>query len=108
MMAQTAWARSDADRESGDLEVIAIDRSRVPRRPSWMGYPSAAEANSDFDYQGLRIDANTSRSAAATMLSLRAEFGGWELDRVLRFEDGSRQVWMRRKRSPGLLPDLTP
>jgi hypothetical protein len=42
------------------------------------------------------------------MLSLRAEFAGWELDRLLRFEDGSRQVWMRRKRSPGLLPDLTP
>ncbi|MET3806129.1 hypothetical protein ABIB25_003138 [Nakamurella sp. UYEF19] len=42
------------------------------------------------------------------MLSLRAEFAGWELDRVLRFEDGSRQVWMRRRRSPGLLPDLTP
>jgi hypothetical protein len=56
----------------------------------------------------LRIDPNTSRSAAATMLSLRAEFAGWELDRVLRFEDGSRRVWMRRKRTSGLLPDLTP
>lgn len=42
------------------------------------------------------------------MLSLRAEFAGWELDRVLRFEDGSRRVWMRRKRTAGVLPDLTP
>ncbi len=76
--------------------------------PRWASYPTSSEAISDFEYQGLRIDANTSRSAAATMLSLRAEFAGWELDRVLRFEDGSRQVWMRRKRSPRLLPDLTP
>jgi hypothetical protein len=91
-----------------DLEVVPIETTRISRRPSWVSYPTPDEANSDFDYRGLRIDANTSRSAAATMLSLRAEFGGWELDRVLRFEDGSRQVWMRRKRSPGLLPDLTP
>ena len=42
------------------------------------------------------------------MLSLRAEFAGWELDRVLRFEDGSRRVWMRRRRSAAFLPDLTP
>jgi hypothetical protein len=82
--------------------------SRLPRRPRWASYPTPAEANADFEYQGLRIDANTSRSAAAVMLSLRAEFAGWELDRVLRFEDGSRRVWMRRKRSAGLLPDLTP
>ena len=80
----------------------------MPRRPRWASYPTPDEANSDFEYQGLRIDANTSRSTAATMLSLRAEFAGWELDRVLCFEDGTRRVWLRRKRSPGLLPDLTP
>ncbi len=85
-----------------------MQSARVPRRPRWASYPTPGEAQSDFEYQGLRIDANTSRSAAATMLSLRAEFAGWELDRVLRFEDGSRRVWLRRKRSSGLLPDLTP
>jgi hypothetical protein len=62
----------------------------------------------DFDYQPLRIDARVSRSAAATMLAIRAEFSGWELARVLRFPDGSRRVWLRRRRSPGLLPDVTP
>ena len=88
---------------------MAIESARYPRRtPRWASYPTSEEANADFEYQGLRIDPNTSRSAAATMLSLRAEFAGWELDRVLRFEDGSRRVWMRRKRSAGLLPDLTP
>jgi hypothetical protein len=43
------------------------------------------------------------------MLSLRAEFSGWELARVLRYPDGSRQVWLRRRWSPGLLlPEPTP
>jgi hypothetical protein len=42
------------------------------------------------------------------MLAIRAEYAGWELARVLRFPDGTRRVWLRRKRSPALLPDLTP
>ncbi|GAA2002764.1 hypothetical protein J2S58_000441 [Nakamurella flavida] len=48
-----------------------------------------------------------SRAAAATMLAVRAEFSGWELSRVLRFPDGSRRVWLRRKRSAGILPGLS-
>jgi hypothetical protein len=75
-----------------------------------LGSPVAAawRQSDEFDYQPLRIDARVSRSAAATMLAIRAEFSGWELARVLRFPDGSRRVWLRRRRSPGLLPDLTP
>lgn len=56
----------------------------------------------------MRIDPSMSRAAAATMLAVRAEFSGWELARVLKYADGTRRVWLRRKRSPGLLPDLTP
>jgi hypothetical protein len=73
--------------------------------------PAAANwrpATDEYEYQPLRIDARVSRSAAATMLAIRAEFSGWELARVLRYSDGSRRVWLRRRRSPGLLPDVTP
>ncbi len=42
------------------------------------------------------------------MLSLRAEFAGWELARVLKFPDGTRRVWLRRRRTSALLPGLTP
>jgi hypothetical protein len=70
-------------------------------RPRWA--PS-----DEFEYQPLRIDSRVSRSAAASMLAIRAEFAGWELARVLRFPDGTRRVWLRRKRSPALLPDLIP
>ncbi|MTD13932.1 hypothetical protein GIS00_08250 [Nakamurella sp. YIM 132087] len=70
------------------------------------GYPHGEDG--DWEYAPLRFDAGVSRSTAATMLSIRAEFSGWELARVLRFADGSRRVWLRRRRTPGLLPDLTP
>ena len=45
---------------------------------------------------------------ARTAALIRAEFAGWELARVLKFPDGTRRVWLRRKRSPALLPDLIP
>ncbi len=80
----------------------ASGSSRAPAvRPRWA--PS-----DEFEYQPLRIDSRVSRSAAASMLAIRAEFAGWELARVLRFPDGTRRVWLRRKRSPALLPDLIP
>ena len=71
--------------------------------------PAPAWAPSDeLEYRPLRIDPRVSRSAAASMLAIRAEFAGWELARVLKFPDGTRRVWLRRKRSPALLPDLIP
>lgn len=60
----------------------------------------------EYEYQPLRIDPHLSRGATATMLAVRAEFSGWELARSLKFTDGSRQVWLRRKRSRHMLPGL--
>lgn len=60
-----------------------------------------------YEYVPLRLDPNLSRSATATMLSIQAEFAGWELARVLRFPDGTRRVWLRRRRQRGLVPGLT-
>jgi Family of unknown function (DUF5703) len=34
-------------------------------------------------------------------LALNAEYGGWELDRVRRYADGTRRVTLRRRRQPG-------
>ncbi len=62
-------------------------------------------ADPDWEYAPLRIPADVTRTAAAVHLTLRAEFEGWELARVLRYTDGSRRVWLRRRRSAGgLLP----
>ncbi len=64
-------------------------------------------ADPDWEYAPLRIPAEVTRTSAAAQLSLRAEFEGWELARVQRYTDGSRRVWLRRRRranAAGLLP----
>jgi hypothetical protein len=59
-----------------------------------------AEVLPEWEYVPLGIPADVSRLNAAVQLSLHAEYGGWELARVLRYTDGRRQVWLRRKRRP--------
>jgi uncharacterized protein DUF5703 len=65
-------------------------------------------AEPDWEYAPLRIPAEVSRLNAAVQLSLHAEFGGWELARVVRYMDGTRRVTLRRKlrKSPVPLPGL--
>jgi hypothetical protein len=65
-------------------------------------------ADPDWEYAPLRIPAEVTRLSAAAQLTLHAEFGGWELARVVRDIDGSRRVTLRRKRrlSPVPLPGL--
>ena len=41
---------------------------------------------------------------AAVQLSLQAEYGGWELDRVRLHSDGTRQVKLRRARVTARIP----
>lgn len=57
-----------------------------------------------WEYAPLRIGADVSRSATTAQLSLHAEFGGWELARVQKYEDGSRRIVLRRKRRPSPVP----
>jgi hypothetical protein len=58
------------------------------------------DADPDWEYAPLRIPATASRVSVAAQLSLHAEFGGWELARVVRYFDGTRRVTLRRKRRP--------
>jgi Family of unknown function (DUF5703) len=62
------------------------------------------EAVADYEFAPLRIPPGTSRSAAATMLSLQAETGGWELARLQLHPDGTRQVVLRRRSRLSYLP----
>src|SRR3954463_12883626 len=62
------------------------------------------EAVADWEFAPLRIPAGTSRSAAATMLSLQAETGGWELARLQLHADGTRKVILRRRTRLSYLP----
>ena len=58
----------------------------------------------DWEYAPLRIPADVTRINAAVQLSLHAEYGGWELARVVRYMDGSRRVTLRRKRRKTSVP----
>lgn len=61
-------------------------------------------ADPDWEYAPLRIPADVTRLNAAAQLSLHAEFGGWELARVVRYLDGTRRVTLRRKRRKTSVP----
>jgi hypothetical protein len=62
------------------------------------------EAVADYEFAPLRIPPGTSRSAAATMLSLQADVGGWELARLQLHPDGTRKVVLRRRSRLSYLP----
>ncbi len=61
----------------------------------------------DWEYQPLRLPAELSRRNAATQLAVQAEFAGWELSRVRLYSDGTRTVWLRRRRTSAALPGLS-
>jgi hypothetical protein len=60
----------------------------------------------DWEYRPLRLPPGVSRRTSTTQLAIHAEFAGWELSRTLLYGDGSRKVWLRRKRTPSVLPGL--
>ncbi|GDY28477.1 DUF5703 family protein [Gandjariella thermophila] len=60
----------------------------------------------DWEYRPLRLPAGVSRRTAATQLAIHAEFAGWELSRVLLYADGSRKVWLRRRRTAAVVPGV--
>ena len=64
-----------------------------------------ADAEPDsYDYAPVRIPPGTDRGTAAVQLSLQAEYGGWELDTVRLRSDGTRHVWLRRRRIAARIP----
>lgn len=58
----------------------------------------------DYEYVPVRIPPGTDRVSTAVQLSLQAEYGGWELARLRLHTDGTRQVWLRRRRTGQRLP----
>jgi hypothetical protein len=65
------------------------------------------DAGMDYEYAPLRLPPNVDQMTAAVQLAIAAEFSGWELARVKRFRDGTRQVMLRRRRGEPALPALS-
>jgi hypothetical protein len=51
----------------------------------------------EYEYERLTLPRTFSRSFVTRLLTDRAEYGGWELDRVRISPDGTRRVVLRRK-----------
>ncbi|MEQ0559600.1 DUF5703 family protein [Amycolatopsis sp. NEAU-NG30] len=69
---------------------------------------SEAVVEGDWEYRRLHLPPGVSRRAAAIQLSIHAEFAGWELRTVRLYADGTRRVWLRRKRTAESLPGALP
>ena len=61
----------------------------------------------DWEYRPVQLPGDVSRVTAAVRLAIQAEFGGWELSRVRLYPGGVRKVWLRRRRSHRMLPELS-
>ena len=82
----------------------AETRPTSPRSRSGRGLPSVSMITSyadarpvDYEVQKVRLSRDLSRGAVRQLLTERCEHGGWELTRLRRYRDGSREVWVRRK-----------
>lgn len=68
-----------------------------------------AVVDEDWEYRRVQLPPGVSRVSATVQLSIQAEFSGWELSNVRLYSDGTRRVWLRRRRSlaaaglPGLM-----
>lgn len=51
----------------------------------------------EYEIHHLHLPGQLSRSAVRQLLAEHAEYGGWELARVLRHPDGRRRVTLRRR-----------
>ncbi len=58
-----------------------------------------AELSDEYEWIPLRLPPEVTRIGASTRLSIEAEYRGWELTRVRLYNDGSRRVLLRRKKS---------
>ncbi|MBB3050911.1 hypothetical protein FHS23_001934 [Prauserella isguenensis] len=61
---------------------------------------TSAEAvvDDDWEYHRVQLPPGVSRVTASVQLAIQAEFTGWELSNVRLYSDGTRKVWLRRRR----------
>ena len=69
--------------------------------------PLGGRIEGDWEYRPVQLPGDVSRMTAAVRLGIQAEFGGWELSRVRLYPGGVRKVWLRRRRSHRMLPELS-
>lgn len=69
----------------------------MSRAPLVTGPRRALRPGVEYEFERLTLPREFSRNVVTRILVDRAERGGWELDRVRLFPDGTRKVVLRRK-----------
>jgi hypothetical protein len=72
-----------------------VDMSRPPLHTA--AGRRALGPSVEYEFDRFTISREFSRNSVTRMLVDRAEHGGWELDRLRLFPDGTRKVTLRRK-----------
>ncbi|SER50825.1 hypothetical protein SAMN05443377_101223 [Propionibacterium cyclohexanicum] len=54
-------------------------------------------AGVEFEVQKIKLPRWVSRNQVRRLLTEQAQHDDWELSRVRRYRDGSREIWLRRK-----------
>jgi Family of unknown function (DUF5703) len=72
--------------------VTAATYGRMPK--GW-----DTDLSEDYEWVPLRLPPDVTRLSASTRLSIEAEYRGWELTRVRLYNDGSRRVLLRRRKT---------
>ena len=73
--------------------MFVMSRAPVATSP----HRRALNPGVEYEFERLTLSRDFSRNVVTRMLVDRAERGGWELDRVRVFPDGTRKVVLRRK-----------
>ena len=51
----------------------------------------------EYEFTDVYVPRGITRTDTTRLLTDHAEYGGWELTRLRRYRDGTRDVWIRRK-----------
>jgi hypothetical protein len=62
-----------------------------------LSWPPMAVGRIEYQVERVRLGRHLSRIAVRQLLTDQAEYGGWELARLRRYRDGTRDAWIRRK-----------
>jgi Family of unknown function (DUF5703) len=60
-------------------------------------WPAMTIRRVEYEVERVRLGRHLSRNAVRQLLTDHAEYGGWELARLRRYGDGTRDAWIRRK-----------
>jgi hypothetical protein len=54
-------------------------------------------ASMEYEFRRISLPRSLPRATVRRLLTDQAEYGGWELDRLRLFPDGTRRVTLRRR-----------